>query len=386
MTLDIPTIIFLITIGNFITGLFLFAYSFNKQDRKHKIIFIIAKLLQSIGWVIFMISPQLPWWLVQVFGNTSMLVGIFFEAWAIIVINDEFKGLIRTLYISFLSVAILFFLSIVFWWNTEPRRILFFSVIASFLISGSSIMILYRKTRSPLETAFAILYISAVLIMIFRGANAFFGWVDGSVLSIHPISKVVYTLLFGHMIITNIGFILMSKEKSDAIILEFARIDQLTKISNRHTFLETSNVCINKARENKQPVSLLMFDIDNFKHVNDTHGHMAGDEVLIQVANLIRPLMNECQSVGRFGGDEFAIILPGFNEEASNKKAKEIIDIVNANKFTEHGLSLSISIGVATLLPDANTTFDDFYRLADEGLYLAKKIGKSAFKRTPIKL
>lgn len=384
MTIDVATIILLITIGNLFTGLFLFAYVFKKQDTLHKVLFIIAKMFQSVAWTLFMLQPMLPAWIVQIFANTSMFVGLFFEAWAIISLHDEFKGWIRNLYTGFIIASVLFFLSIVLFWNTEPRRIFFFSLIGTLLLIGPPITILRRKQRTSLEAFFAIIYVTVIVIMMFRGINAFFGWVDLTVLSTSPINQLMYTLLFAHMIVTNIGFILMSKEKTDAVLLELAHIDQLTQINNRATFLDISTTCINKARESNQPVSLLMFDIDNFKTVNDTHGHMAGDQVLTQISNLLKPLMSGCQTIGRFGGDEFAVILPGSGEKEAEAKAEEIINLVKREKFTEHGLTLAVSIGIVTLIPDAKTDFDTYYRLADEGLYMAKKSNKSAWKRASV--
>ena len=342
-------------------------------------------MLQSVAWTLYMLQPMLPPWIVQVFANTSMFAGLFFEAWAIISLRDEFQGLVRNLYIGLTTAAILFFLSIVFFWNTEPRRIFFFSLIGTVLLIGPPIIILRRKKRTSLETFFAIIYVTVIVIMMFRGVNAFFDWVDLTVLSPSPINRVMYTLLFAHMIVTNIGFILLSKEKTDAVLIELARIDQLTQLYNRATFLDISTSYINKARDAKQPVSLLMFDIDNFKMVNDTHGHMAGDQVLTQISNLIRPLMNGSQTIGRFGGDEFAVILPGAGEKEAEAKSQEIIELVKGKKFTEHQLPLAISIGVVTIIPDATTDFDTYYRLADEGLYMAKKATKSAWKRASFK-
>ena len=246
---------------------------------------------------------------------------------------------------------------------------------------GPSYVFLTRKDRSILELIYAITNLTAFAFFMIRAINAYANFYDTDILSTHWFNVFTYVMLFAYTTVTNVGFILLSKERTDVVLLEAATIDLLTQVNNRQTFLEKSFACIDKAKETKQPVSLLMFDIDNFKWVNDTYGHMAGDAVLREIAALVSQGLAGCETIGRFGGDEFAILMPGADEEKSAARADMMERLVKDYSFTSQGLKLRISIGVVTIVPDRTVNFDTFYRLADLGLYDAKNTEKGTWKR-----
>lgn len=156
--------------------------------------------------------------------------------------------------------------------------------------------------------------------------------------------------------------------------------DQLTSLYNRRHFDDTFNLELKKAVRNKTSLSLIIFDIDFFKKLNDTYGHAKGDEALIRVS---RCLLNTCKRPNdycfRIGGEEFAVIISNEDEKSAIGLCKLLQKNVNAlnipNKDSKLGY-LTISMGLASLYPTVDDTVDSITKLADDRLYFAKKKGR----------
>jgi diguanylate cyclase (GGDEF)-like protein len=121
-----------------------------------------------------------------------------------------------------------------------------------------------------------------------------------------------------------------------------------------------------------------MFDIDHFKHVNDTYGHLAGDHVLKHLASVIKSRIRREDIMARYGGEEFAIILPEIENSNAIRFAEKIRQIVEQTTFIfeDTEIPVTISIGVSTVPEDVHSP-EDFVRLADDNLYDAKRSGRN---------
>jgi diguanylate cyclase (GGDEF)-like protein len=134
-----------------------------------------------------------------------------------------------------------------------------------------------------------------------------------------------------------------------------------------------------RASRSGRPLSLLFMDLDGFKSVNDTHGHLAGSKALVEAAVIIRNSARETDVAARFGGDEFSVILPDTGREGAVSVAERIRERINAWEFlASDGLSihLTASIGVATL-PDVAASAEELLRAADVAMYRVKDAGKN---------
>jgi diguanylate cyclase (GGDEF)-like protein len=134
-----------------------------------------------------------------------------------------------------------------------------------------------------------------------------------------------------------------------------------------------------RASRSGRPLSLLFLDLDGFKQVNDTHGHLAGSKALVEAAVIIRRSARETDISARFGGDEFSVILPDTGRDGAVSVAERIRDRINECKFlASDGLSihLTASIGVATL-PDVAASAEELIRAADVAMYRVKDAGKN---------
>lgn len=164
-------------------------------------------------------------------------------------------------------------------------------------------------------------------------------------------------------------------------IQSLADTDHLTGISNKRAFSAKLPAEIDRARVYDVPLALLMIDIDDFKLINDTFGHPMGDVVLSESCATIRETLRPPDFFARYGGDEFALILPHTDLPGAVAVAERVLQRVrelNIQASDEGSLHNSVSIGIAVLLPEDETQLD-LMRRADERLYEAKRSGKNRF-------
>lgn len=163
------------------------------------------------------------------------------------------------------------------------------------------------------------------------------------------------------------------KKLEDALKIA-ATIDKLTDIYNRRKFEEILKQEIERTKRYKSPLSLLMFDIDHFKKINDTYGHQVGDYVLKTIADIVRNNIRTTDSFGRWGGEEFMILLPETTLKNAGELAEKIRNIIENYIFKDVKL-VTISCGVTQFIQD--DTFDSFIKRVDDALYNAKKQGRN---------
>jgi len=161
-------------------------------------------------------------------------------------------------------------------------------------------------------------------------------------------------------------------------IYRLTTIDGLTQIYNRRYFLESLDREMGRAQRYLRDLSLILFDIDHFKAVNDTYGHLAGDYVLKQLAMEIKRRIRREDILARYGGEEFAIILPELDNASAMHFAEKIRRIASeANfRFDETDIPVTVSVGVITLEPAVRDSAA-FIKHVDEKLYRAKSNGRN---------
>lgn len=153
--------------------------------------------------------------------------------------------------------------------------------------------------------------------------------------------------------------------------------DSLTGLWNRKATMDALARELVRASREKKPVGLMLADLDHFKQINDTYGHMAGDRVLQEVSTKLKGALRSYDTVGRYGGEEFLIISPGCDETATLRRAEHIrASIASAPVVTPEGnISLSLSMGAAVAL--GTIPQDQILKSADEALYRAKRAGRN---------
>ncbi|HEY0491003.1 MAG TPA: diguanylate cyclase [Telluria sp.] len=173
----------------------------------------------------------------------------------------------------------------------------------------------------------------------------------------------------------------MTQEKQAQIALEqLATRDGLTGLANRRCFDDTLHAEWARAMRQKQPLSLLMVDVDNFKAYNDANGHLGGDDCLKRIATAVASEMRANDLVARYGGEEFAVILPNQALKGAAIVAERIRARVEQlrlpNRFSRDG-RVTVSIGAATALASSDTEASQLVAIADAALYRAKHMGRN---------
>jgi diguanylate cyclase (GGDEF)-like protein len=160
------------------------------------------------------------------------------------------------------------------------------------------------------------------------------------------------------------------------------RFDPLTGCCNKRTFEEALRTAVTTARTKPKPVSLVVFDLDHFKKINDTHGHVAGDSVLSELASVAREAMPKDLVFGRVGGEEFAALWEGSDKTAMTGVAESVRKAAAAHPFSFEGkrLSVTVSAGVAERPGGSDETAEALYERADAKLYEAKGAGRNRVK------
>ncbi|WP_198648987.1 diguanylate cyclase domain-containing protein [Cyanothece sp. BG0011] len=171
-----------------------------------------------------------------------------------------------------------------------------------------------------------------------------------------------------------------SKKKSEKL----ARIDALTEIGNRLYFNDCLEREWQRSLRQEQPLGLILCDVDNFKLYNDTYGHLKGDRCLFEVAQGLKiAVLRGTDLVCRYGGEEFAIILPNTDNQGGEAICQRIIEQIQQLKIPHRSSAVSsyvsISLGFASLMPSPSLTSDVLLSMSDSALYKAKETGKNCF-------
>jgi len=164
-------------------------------------------------------------------------------------------------------------------------------------------------------------------------------------------------------------------EQNVANLEKLSTTDYLTKIFNRNKFYERINHEINMSKRHEIDLSLIFFDIDYLKKINDTFGHKIGDEVLVKVVEEVSSYLRETDTFARWGGEEFVILLPGSNSETAHKLADKYRVIIENIKFSNENIKVTSSFGVSSYIQGEKV--EEFFSRADKALYQAKANGRN---------
>jgi diguanylate cyclase (GGDEF)-like protein len=271
-----------------------------------------------------------------------------------------------------------------FGYDSTTARILIFSV-AQALPMALSLELLLSKQDGRVEAGARLAGGVAIIIIgicAFRALGKLFQiGTDFSFTHFNaPQSIAILAQLFLSMV-CNFGFLLMAMDRLRNEVADLALMDDLTGVGNRRQLLQRlTEECARSDRSN-HPFALLVVDLDNFKMINDTHGHAAGDACLQHFTLMAQTRLRPGDLLARTGGDEFCIMLPASTLREGAMIARRIVEVCRADAAGCAGteVPLSVSIGVAQWTRDIGNLPDRLIAAADHALYVAKKEGRDRY-------
>lgn len=239
-----------------------------------------------------------------------------------------------------------------------------------------------ERLRAPSRLASAALAVITVLLL-YQAVNSIV--LEIGLLDSRNLSYVIFVALYGGLnVLATFGFLLMANERLRAEIERMSTLDSLTEVFNRRTFVKLAEVELARAERGGTKVALVFLDMDRFKSINDTHGHAVGDRILLEFVGCTRGVLRRQDVFGRFGGEEFCLLLPETGLEEGRLAAERVRLATEKSVIRFDGLSLgcTVSAGVSgTEIHGAD--LDRMLRGADEAMYLAKRNGRNRVELDP---
>lgn len=169
------------------------------------------------------------------------------------------------------------------------------------------------------------------------------------------------------------------RKKAESSLKKIALTDSLTGLDNRYSLFKSLEHSLLQQKRKNSTLAFLMLDLDKFKDINDTYGHITGDKLLVEVANRLRQCLRESDIIARFGGDEFSLILEHISTQDVKNVAEKILKEFNKPmKVNQHDIQAGISIGVA--MSASSHSSEQMVKLADNALYKAKEKGRGRYE------
>lgn len=378
--IDMKTILIPIILGNIFIIIYIMAYRFDHKKDKSINMFATSKVLQLISWSLVALRGVIPNFMSISIANSIALLGVSLESIAILMLINVFEKNIKTIYVFLTIVMIFIFNCITVFYNVENIRISFISISIVLLIAFPGFCLIKNKDSSTLQGIMGSLCWLVIMILIFRAFIAIsqYKYMIPFIKGIYETGPLILISMLMMLGITSTGFVILSKEQIDLELVKLASTDELTGILNRRTFITGAKRSVAYFVRKKEPISFLLVDIDNFKNVNDTYGHNIGDIALRDFADKTKGQLREYDLFGRYGGDEFAILLPGSDKNDSYNIAERIRKTIEESSINECAtIKYTVSIGIISMIPDERTDIGMLYKLSDKALYQAKANGRN---------
>lgn len=233
--------------------------------------------------------------------------------------------------------------------------------------------------------ATALLSLGAVILAVVVDSAFNWHWMSGAelvrhILLIDILLPVLATGPVTYALMTQLRRLALAHEELQVI----AATDSLTTVLNRGAFLTLVDGYLEQVEAERRRGALLVVDADNFKAVNDHYGHDRGDEALRLIAAAIKRMLRSVDLVGRIGGEEFGVFLPGATREQAETVAERIRVGVTSSLFEPGGARHELTVSIGGAVFERHLPFADLFRVADQQLYLAKAGGRNRVRVAPI--
>ncbi len=336
-----------------------------------------AMLVLAIGLLGLALRGAIPDWISAALANTVIVAGIVLALRSLrVFLGSGPRDVLGWTLTAALFVLLLFYT--VFRPSHEVRTIAISVALA--IMAWRAALLLHRGAppESRLSCRFTEYVFWAVAVLtLARIAGTLLAPPPGS-LAPNPLNAAAFLGYAGFIIVATLGVMWMEIETLQAELVRSAHYDSLTGIYNRGTFLAECEREVSRSARGGAAFSLAIFDIDRFKQVNDRYGHPAGDQVLRAFADVLRTGIRKHDTVGRYGGEEFALLMPQTGKDTALRVAERIRRALESRGVSVDvgRIEVTVSAGVATYGADGED-WDTLLSVADTALYEAKDAGRN---------
>lgn len=381
MSLDPRTLVACLAVSMCLFGasVYVVAKAYPDHLRRGANLWAGACLTQALGWILIGLRDLIPDVASIVVGNTALMASGALMYHAVTALKRE-RIRPALVYAPAACVLVAFtYLGLVAP-NFVARTILV-ALLGAFQMGACARVLLDGSRRTVLVTdrlmGAAFLVCAATLAV--RAFDSFGGAGQDStgIFQVGILQQASFMLIFASIYLLSFGFLLMSNETLNLELVRLATLDSLTERYNRRTIDELGRREAERSRRGRSPLSIALLDLDHFKRINDTYGHPVGDAALRHVVDVVDSVVRAPDLVGRYGGEEFLVILPNTSEPAAVGVAERLREAIEQSVLVIDGarVTLTVSIGVASLARESD--FDALIRATDEALYAAKAQGRN---------
>jgi len=366
--LDIYTLIVAFIVGNLLVGSLMLA-AFHRR---------LTPVLKT--WIASLFVQSLAWVLMAQCGGTRPLVGF-----AVLSIS---YGLMLTALTMHFSVSRRWHwpwwpvaLTLVFCLTASEeiwQRQVVGNSIAALQVLLAAVVVLWQKGQRTLLRG--LMGTSGVIAAGMLAARALDVFQVGEAQCLAQVKTTQMSLMFLGFFVFRFtfmfGFILLIEGKHREAVTRLATLDPLTGAYNRRTFIELATRELKRSLRSGRPLSVLVFDLDRFKDINDNHGHLAGDRVLCRVKAIVDKCLRADDLFARYGGEEFVVLMPETGANGALKLAERLRACIA--EIPETGVAVTASMGIASLdTVDESWTLERLLNRADKAMYAAKRSGRN---------
>ncbi|MGZ3181461.1 MAG: GGDEF domain-containing protein [Telluria sp.] len=375
--MDIRTLLAALALGNLVMGTAVFFHRADRASPPALGLWARAKQCQAGAWLLLCFNGTgvLPALATVLGGYVLLFAGLALEAGALWETGGH--ALWRRRMLPVLALAAAVFAACYFVDEAGLRTLLGGFILAGFYLSFAAAFASGWRTGSLLRRFLAVATALLALVVALRGVLAAlmpegWGWISNTQLQMAS-AAAFYVL----MLLAGFGLLLLQRERHEEELARMAVVDTLLDVPNRRGFFNALGPWMSLARRPGLPTALLVFDVDQFKRINDAYGHPAGDIALRAVVDVCRRQLRDSDQLGRLVGVEFAVLLPRTQLADALLVAERMRAAVEATpiKTGRALVNLTLSVGVTTIRADDSTV--SLFKRVDEALQTAKLAGRN---------
>lgn len=379
LVLDIQSLMGVLVWGDLALALLTFGYyryHITNEEKSQINKFGLAKLIQAIAWLLLFLRGGISEFISIYLANLILYFSFYLESLSMLNMVDDVKPKWFKVQKIILVLTMIIFVTYTSSVGDSNVRVAIASISVFSLLVCPTFIYIFNKDSSKFKRYLGSFVLLFIILLLSRAFQALVNN-EINLFTNNVIQSGTFIILILLMFINGAGFLLLMYENADRYLKSIADFDPLTRIHNRRYFMMKASAYFERHRLSGQPLAILFIDIDHFKVVNDTYGHLFGDQLLKNLAIIIGESIRPTDLCCRYGGEEFVILLNESNKKHAVLVGDRIRQRIGNSVFDRNeNYQYTISIGVYSAIPDAYECLENFIENSDHAMYEAKEAGR----------